>query len=72
MSTTITHQLFMVQERLAEVERDRDYYKSLVESFFNGCVPETGGNLQHFIMAKYGRLRKESMAPVPRLLEPAS
>jgi hypothetical protein len=50
-----------------ELEALLEHYKSLVDAFFSGNVPE-GGTLQHFIMAKYGRFRHEDMRPVPALL----
>lgn len=57
-----------LKERLMEAEAERDYYQSLVESFFTGEVPKHGASLQHFILAKHGKLRLKELTKQPSLL----
>lgn len=47
---------------------ERDYFKSLVESFFTGNVPRRA-TLNHVIMAKWGRVRLEDKRRKPALLD---
>lgn len=53
---------------VAQITKERDYYKSLVETFFSGAVPAEGGSIDHFIMMKWGKKRLESMRHSPALL----
>lgn len=57
-----------LKQRVLEAEQERDYYRSLVETFFSGDVPEEGSSLNHLILAKYGRKRLETLAKQPSLL----
>lgn len=59
-----------LKERLLQAEAERDYYRSLVESFFSGEVPEVGNSRQHIIIAQWGRKRLEAMRAKPALLQP--
>ncbi len=63
MTTTAT-----LKQRLKEAEAERDYYKSLVGAFFTGEVPAQAA-LQHFIIAKWGRMRLEEQRNLPALLK---
>jgi hypothetical protein len=45
-----------LKERVITAETERDYYRSLVDSFFTGEAPE-GGNFNHLLMAQWGRKR---------------
>jgi hypothetical protein len=56
-----------LKQRVVAAESDRDYYKSLVDTFFSGDVP-AGCTFNHLIMAKWGRLRLAEKAKVPALL----
>lgn len=42
--------------RVVLAEAERNYYKSLVDAFFEGEAPQ-GGNFNHIIMAQWGRKR---------------
>jgi hypothetical protein len=55
-----------LKERVLTAEAERDYYMSLVDSFFSGAVPD-GANFNHFIMAQWGRKRLEQKNRVPAL-----
>lgn len=56
-----------LKERVTEAEAERDYYQSLVASFFTGDVPD-GASFEHFILAKWGRRRLEENKKQPVLL----
>ena len=45
-----------LKERVVQAESERNYYKSLVDAFFEGKSPQ-GGNFNHIIMAQWGRKR---------------
>lgn len=55
-----------LKERVLKAEAERDYYESLVDSFFSGNVPD-GANFNHFIMAQWGRKRLVEKNKVPAL-----
>jgi len=57
-----------LKARALEAEAERDYYRSLVETFFSGDVPDEGSSLNHLILAKYGRKRLEALSKQPALL----
>ncbi len=63
MSTYVSE----LKQRVMDAEAERDYHKSLVESFFSGDVPERA-SLSHFLMAKWGRKRLEELSKQPALL----
>lgn len=45
-----------LKDRLIAAEFERDYYKSLVDSFYSGTSP-VNCNFNHIIMAQWGRKR---------------
>ena len=56
-----------LKERVVVAETERDYYKSLVDSFFSGVSPQ-GGNLNHIVMAQWGRKRLTDKASARAVL----
>ena len=56
-----------LKERIITAECARDYYASLVESFFSGESPD-GGNFNHVIMAQWGRKRLVEKASTRAIL----
>jgi hypothetical protein len=57
-----------LKERVQEAEAERDYYKSLVEAFFNGFVEDGYSSLNHMILAQAGRKRLAEKKSQPALL----
>lgn len=45
-----------LKDRLEVAEAERDYFSSLVDSFYSGVAP-VNGNFNHIIMAQWGRKR---------------
>lgn len=45
-----------LKERVLEAENRAAYFESLVDAFFSGETPD-GANLNHFILAQWGRKR---------------
>jgi hypothetical protein len=56
-----------LKQRVLQAESERDFYKSLVDAFFTGDVPENA-DLNHMILAKWGRKRLEQLKKQPALL----
>ena len=57
-----------LKERVMDAEERADYYESLVNAFFTGETPD-GANLNHFILAQWGRKRlDEKQVQVAALL----
>lgn len=57
-----------LKERVQEAEAERDYYRSLVEAFFNGYVDDGQTSLNHMILAQWGRRRLAEKKSQPALL----
>lgn len=57
-----------LKSQVAVLEEERDYYKSLCDSFFLGEIPKQGATMQHFILRQYGRLRQENKVKQAALL----
>jgi hypothetical protein len=57
-----------LKERVEASEAERDYYKSLVDAFFDG---KTGASpsLAHMILAQWGRRRLAEKRAQPALLQ---
>lgn len=61
-----------LKERVLAAEERADYYESLVDAFFSGETPD-GANLNHFILAQWGRKRlDEKQIQVAALLRSAT
>lgn len=58
-----------LKERVQAAEAERDYYKSLVEAFEEGAVPEGHGSLKHMLFAQWGRKRLAEKKSQPALLQ---
>lgn len=56
-----------LKTRVLAAEAERDFYRSLVETFFTGDIPD-GACLDHLVLAKYGRMRLQSLSKQPALL----
>lgn len=56
-----------LKQRVLEAEAERDHYRSLVEAFFSGDVPE-GACPDHLILAKWGRKRHDDKRNTAALL----
>lgn len=56
-----------LKERAITAERERDLYRSMVESFFTGDVPENACP-EHLILARWGRKRHEENRTTAALL----
>lgn len=61
------NQTASLKARVLEAEKERDLYKSLVESFFSGDVP-ANASPEHLILAKWGRRRHEEKRATAALL----
>lgn len=57
-----------LKERVLEAEAERDYYRSLVETFETGDIPDQA-SFQHLVMATWGRKRLEEKKKRPALLQ---
>lgn len=53
-----------LKQRALNAELERDYYRSLLETFFDGEVPEFAS----LVLAKWGRKRLEEQRSQPALL----
>lgn len=56
-----------LKQRVLDAEEERDYYKSLCDSFDTGDVPQNS-SLKHRVYAQWGRKRLEGMRGQPALL----
>lgn len=56
-----------LKERVIRAEEAAEYYKSIVDAFFTGDVPDEA-TLDHLIVAKWGRKRLEDLKAQPVLL----
>lgn len=63
----MTSNVAKLKQRVLDAEAERDYYRSLVESFFTGDVPD-GASPEHLILAKWGRARHEAKRTTAALL----
>lgn len=57
-----------LKQRVLDAEAERDFYRSLVEAFFSGDVPD-GAVPEHFILARWGRKRHEDKRTTAALLQ---
>lgn len=56
-----------LKQRVLEAEAQRDFFRSIVDAFFTGDVPE-GAVPEHFILAKWGRKRHDEKRATAALL----
>ena len=56
-----------LKQRVCDLQDERDWLQSKLDSFFTGDVPN-GASFDHMILAKYGRIRLIEKSKQPALL----
>jgi hypothetical protein len=59
-----------VQDELARTREELEHFRSLVQAFFTGELPEHA-TVHHFVMRTWGEKRRETLKPTPVLLKTA-
>lgn len=56
-----------LKQRVIDAEQQAEHYKSLLDTFFTGDIPDNA-TFDHLIIAKWGRKRLEEQKSQPALL----
>lgn len=68
MSALQIERILSLQKELEAALQRAEFAESVINSFFTGNVPN-GASINHVILAKYGRMRLESLKKTPALLQ---
>jgi hypothetical protein len=58
-----------LKQRVVDAEQKAEHYRSLLETFFTGDIPDNA-TFDHLILAAWGRRRLEELSAQPSLLRP--